>query len=51
MKTAHPTRPAPTTEVGQKLLAVDDLAVSYGGIKALKGITLEIGRASCRGRV
>jgi branched-chain amino acid transport system ATP-binding protein len=44
VKTAHPSRPAPKTEVGQTLLAVDDLAVSYGGIKALKGVTLEVKR-------
>ncbi len=47
MKTAHPTRPEPTTKVGDKLLSVDDLAVSYGGIKALKGITLDV----CRGEI
>jgi branched-chain amino acid transport system ATP-binding protein len=44
VKTAHPTRSAPKTEVGQTLLAVDALAVSYGGIKALKGVTLEVKR-------
>ncbi|MFO0586528.1 MAG: ABC transporter ATP-binding protein [Polyangiaceae bacterium] len=44
MKTAHPTRLAPKTEVGQTLLAVDALAVSYGGIKALKGVTLDVKR-------
>ncbi len=44
MKTAHPTRLAPKTEVGQPLLTVENLAVSYGGIKALKGVTLQVER-------
>ena len=44
MKTAHPTRPAPKAEPGATLLAIDGLAVSYGGIKALKGISLEVAR-------
>ena len=44
MKTAHPTRPPPRTEVGQKLLVIEALAVSYGGIKALKGISLDVAR-------
>ena len=47
MKTAHPTRSAPKAEPGATLLAIDDLAVSYGGIKALKGITLQV----CRGEI
>jgi branched-chain amino acid transport system ATP-binding protein len=44
MKTAHPTRPPPSVAPGERLLAVDDLAVAYGGIKALKGVTLEVRR-------
>ncbi|MFO0550316.1 MAG: ABC transporter ATP-binding protein [Polyangiaceae bacterium] len=44
MRTEHPTRPAPKTEVGKPLLTVSDLRVSYGGIKALKGISLEVNR-------
>ncbi|TKD13215.1 ABC transporter ATP-binding protein [Polyangium fumosum] len=44
MKTAHPTRKAPTAEVGKPLLVVEKLAVSYGGIKALKGVSLEVRR-------
>ena len=44
MKTSHPTRPAPRAEPGAPLLTVTDLAVSYGGIKALKGISLEVRR-------
>jgi branched-chain amino acid transport system ATP-binding protein len=44
VKIEHPTRPAPRAEVGQTLLTVTDLAVAYGGIKALKGISLEVKR-------
>ena len=44
MKTAHPTRPWPTTPTGEPLLVVKDLAVSYGGIKALKSVSLEVRR-------
>ncbi|MRG94855.1 ABC transporter ATP-binding protein [Polyangium spumosum] len=44
MKTAHPTRKAPAAETGTPLLVVEDLAVSYGGIKALKGVSLEVRR-------
>ena len=44
MKTAHPRRPAPKAEPGSALLTVGDLAVSYGGIKALKGISLQVAR-------
>ena len=44
MKTAHPTRKAPVAEAGKPLLVVENLAVSYGGIKALKGVSLEVRR-------
>jgi branched-chain amino acid transport system ATP-binding protein len=44
VKTAHPTRHEPKAAVGEPLLSVRDLAVSYGGIKALKGISLEVRR-------
>ena len=44
MKTAHPTRKSPAAEVGKPLLVVENLAVSYGGIKALKGVSLEVRR-------
>ncbi len=44
MKTTHPTRPAPRAQPGATLLSVEGLAVSYGGIKALKGISLEVAR-------
>ena len=42
MRVAHPTRPAPVLESGTPLLEVTDLRVSYGGIKALKGIGLKV---------
>lgn len=44
MKTAHPTRPAPKAERGTPLLALEGVAVSYGGIRALDGISLVVGR-------
>jgi len=44
MKTTHPTRPPPAAKSGAPLLEVRDLAVSYGGIRALKGVTLEVRR-------
>ncbi|MFT3773568.1 MAG: ABC transporter ATP-binding protein [Minicystis sp.] len=44
MKNAHPTRQPPQAKTGTPLLAIDDLAVSYGGIKALKGISLRVDR-------
>lgn len=42
MRTAHPTRPAARVEVGEPLLALRDVEVRYGGIRALKGIALEV---------
>ncbi|APR83542.1 Branched-chain amino acid transport ATP-binding protein LivF [Minicystis rosea] len=44
MKTTHPTRKPPQAEQGKPLLVIDDLAVAYGGIKALKGINLRVDR-------
>ena len=41
MRTAHPTRPALSLG-GKPLLELDDVRVSYGGIKALKGIKLHV---------
>jgi branched-chain amino acid transport system ATP-binding protein len=40
----HPTRPPPTVAPGATLLSVESLAVSYGGIRALKGVSLEVRR-------
>ncbi|EYF02317.1 ABC transporter ATP-binding protein [Chondromyces apiculatus] len=42
MKTAHPTRKPPSTALGAPLLEVHDLAVAYGGIRALKRVSLEV---------
>jgi branched-chain amino acid transport system ATP-binding protein len=44
VKTAHPSRAMPKAEVGKPLLTVTDLAVSYGGIKALKRVSLRVDR-------
>ncbi len=44
MKTKHPTRAEPKTPTGKPLLVIDGLKVAYGGIKALKGISLEVAR-------
>jgi branched-chain amino acid transport system ATP-binding protein len=44
VKTAHPIRPPPKAKSGAPLLTVDKLAVAYGGIKALKGMSLEVRR-------
>lgn len=42
MRVAHPNRPPHSLAEGEPLLELDDLRVSYGGIKALKGISLKI---------
>jgi branched-chain amino acid transport system ATP-binding protein len=42
MRVAHPTRAKLTVADGQPLLELDDIKVSYGGIKALKGISLKV---------
>jgi branched-chain amino acid transport system ATP-binding protein len=44
VKTVHPHRPPPKTKPGEPLLTVKDLAVAYGGIKALKSVSLEVRR-------
>ena len=44
IRTGHPTRPLPRVEPGAPLLTIDDLQVAYGGIKALKGISLRVNR-------
>ncbi len=44
MRTGHPTRPAPRAAHGTPLLTVEGLVVWYGGIKALKGVSLEVRR-------
>jgi branched-chain amino acid transport system ATP-binding protein len=47
MRTAHPTRPAPNDRYADPqspLLVVEDLEVRYGGIRALKGVSLSVRR-------
>jgi branched-chain amino acid transport system ATP-binding protein len=44
VKTAHPTRPMPKAEPGAPLLEIAGLEVAYGGIKALKGLSLRVDR-------
>ncbi len=44
MRTAHPTRPEPQVADGAPLLALRDVQVAYGGIHALKGVSLEVGK-------
>ena len=42
MRVAHPTRPKSDVKAGEPLLELDDVRVAYGGIKALKGVSLEV---------
>jgi branched-chain amino acid transport system ATP-binding protein len=42
IRIAHPTRPTPAGD--GPLLAVEDVRASYGGIEALKGVSLTVGR-------
>lgn len=42
MRSAHPTRPPVTVADGTPLLELEDVRVSYGGIKALKGVSLKV---------
>ena len=44
IRTSHPSRRAPKAEPGTPLLTVTDLQVAYGGIKALKGLSLRVDR-------
>ena len=44
MRTKHPTRPEPRAKAGEVLLALNDLRVRYGGIEAVRGISLEVRR-------
>lgn len=44
MRTKHPTRPEPRAQTGEVLLSIDDLRVRYGGIEAVRGISLEVKR-------
>jgi len=42
MKTAHPSRPPHSPRPGEPLLALRDVAVAYGGIRAIQGISLDV---------
>jgi branched-chain amino acid transport system ATP-binding protein len=42
VKTEHPKRPAPAVKEGEPLLSLKDVAVAYGGIRAIKGISLDV---------
>ena len=44
MRTAHPKRPPPRAAVGEVLLSLGELRVRYGGIEALRGISLDVRR-------
>ena len=44
MRTAHPTRPEPSVAPGAPLLELSDVQVAYGGIRALKGISITVNR-------
>ena len=44
MRTTHPHRRPPEAKLGTPLLGIEDLAVAYGGIHALKGISLHVDR-------
>ncbi len=42
IRTVHPIRPAVVAPAGSSLLEVSDIRVRYGGIQALKGVTLRV---------
>ncbi len=42
MHVTHPTRPSAKVESGAPLLELEDVRVAYGGIKALKGVSLKV---------
>ncbi len=42
MRVAHPTRPQACMADGEPLLALDSVKVAYGGIHALKGVSLRV---------
>ena len=44
MRVAHPTRPAPVLARGKPLLELEGVAMSYGGIQALRGVSLSVGQ-------
>jgi branched-chain amino acid transport system ATP-binding protein len=44
VRVAHPKRASPAVEQGKALLELEDVHVSYGAIKALKGVSLKVNR-------
>jgi branched-chain amino acid transport system ATP-binding protein len=44
IRTRHPRRPDPAVAMSEVLLSVRELQVQYGGIKALKGVSLDVRR-------
>src|SRR5882672_276439 len=42
MRTAHPRRPSPSVAPGEPLLVLSEVAVAYGGIRAIKSISLDV---------
>jgi branched-chain amino acid transport system ATP-binding protein len=42
MRVEHPTRPRSDVKAGEPLLELSDVRVAYGGIKALKGVSLKV---------
>jgi branched-chain amino acid transport system ATP-binding protein len=44
VRTTHPSRQPPKAKEGTPLLEINDLQVAYGGIKALKGVSLRVDR-------
>ena len=44
MRVVHPTRPKLRLAPGQPVLELSDVAVSYGGIQALRGVSLSVGQ-------
>ena len=43
-RTTHPRRPPPRCDVGAVLLELCDVKVRYGGIEAIKGVSIEVRR-------
>ena len=44
MRTDHPARPTPVVAEGEALLGLSEVTVAYGGIRAIKGISLHVNK-------
>jgi branched-chain amino acid transport system ATP-binding protein len=44
VRTEHPVRAAPAVQSGEPLLVLSQVAVKYGGIRAIKGISLDVAK-------